>query len=166
MTRGVRHDWVAPTLILCGLWLVTTGAVVALTVVAGPILPGFVAKSGPFFVAGFGTGRLAAGSSRRSRTIAAAVVAIVSAAAWTAFSAATTDLAAERSLLLLAVSLPVHALGGLWSYLGMALGSPRSTAAAPAATTTESEVDDLERELKDEIERERASDRSARDDDR
>lgn len=156
MTPRRRLDWIALTVALCGIWLAVTGALVALAMFAGLTLPSFVARSGPFFVAGLAAGRIVRVSHRASTIIAAAVLAVVSSAGWTTFTFATTDLAADRALSLFALSLPVHMLGGAWAYVGMFLGGrSRATSTTAAGRHIEPDLDDLERELRDEIARER-----------
>jgi hypothetical protein len=95
MARRERIDRLAPTLTLCVLWLVVTGAAVVLNLLMNSALPSFVAKAGPFIIAGFITGRLVSVSERRPEIIAAAVLAVVSAAAWTSFSFATHEMSVE-----------------------------------------------------------------------
>ncbi len=161
MARGERIVWTVPTLTLCVLWLIVTGVAIVLSVFLNSVLPGFIAKAGPFLVAGFITGRFVGVSGRRPKIIAAAVLSVVSAVAWTLFSFATTTLSADRALVLFALSLPVNMLGGAWAYFAMFLGSRRREM-PPSASRTEvdPELEDLERELKNEIARERASHQS------
>jgi hypothetical protein len=153
MPRSERIDWLAPTLTLCALWLLATGLFIAFNVMSKSLLPGFVAKAGPFIIAGFATGRLVSASKRSSRIIAAAVLAVVSAAAWTSFSFATTSLSPDRALVLFALSLPVNILGGAWAYFGMFLARRRSQPPTSAnRAPIDPDLEDLEREI-------RASDR-------
>ena len=162
MARNERIEWLAPTLALCVVWLVVTGGVVVLNVFTDSALPSFVAKGGPFIIAGLLTGRLVGVSGRRPKITAAAVLAMVSAAAWTSFSFVTNEMSADRALLLFALSLPVNFFGGAWAYLGMFLGGRRRETPSVDRTEMDPDLEDLERELKGEIARERASDPNRR----
>lgn len=144
-----RPGWSSPTLTLAACWLLATGLVVGLAAATGLALPPFVARAGPFLLAGLAAGRLARGARRRDRLVAAAVLAGLSAVAWTGFSLATRDLPARTALQLLAASLPVHLLGAAWAYLGMHLGGRGGAARAP-----DPELDDVERRLREDLARE------------
>jgi hypothetical protein len=158
MARGQRIAWLVPTLLLCGLWLVSTWMIIGLSWLNVP-LPGFVAKASPFIVAGFITGRVAGFTRHHSRIVAAGGLALVSAIGWTLVSGVLTALSAMDALLLFAMSLPVHMLGGAWAFLGMLLGGRRSIReSAGSRTEVDPEIDQLERELKSELAREHAPD--------
>jgi hypothetical protein len=157
MTRSTRIEWLPPTLTSCAVWLLVTGLFIAFNGATGSALPSFVAKAGPFLIAGFATGRLAPVSRRRPKIIAAAILTVVSAVAWTSFSFATQELSASKALLLLALALPINALGGAWAYFGMFLGGRRSSTPT-SEKDVGAELDGLDSELEKEIARERATD--------
>lgn len=139
MPLGERGSWRSPTLMLCFVWLVATLVVILVSGLANavlqtPIKGGFVAKMGPFIVAGYVTGRLQVLGGAR-RVLAAGVLALTSAAAWTLFAFATTPTAvpADRALGLFVSSLPAMLVGGAWAVLGLFLGGrrPQQTPTGP-----------------------------------
>lgn len=138
-------------LTVCALWLVITGAFIALNAALPVALPAAVAKVGPFLIAGVLAGRLVDASGHLRKIVAAAVLVVVSAAGWTLFSFATTPLSGDGALILFAASLPVMLFAGAWAYLGMLLGGRWRE-----RPTVEPEEADLERELRDELERQRS----------
>ncbi len=130
--------WVRPTLTLVCAWaVVTVGLIIALTV-SKLALPVFLSRAAPFILAGFITGSVSPILSRRTKAIAAAVLAVVSAAGWTTFSVMTHDGNMSRALPLFAASLPVLAVASLWAYFGMYLGGRKHE-------------DRIEQDLRDEI---------------
>ena len=151
MTPPPRLTWRPLTLTLCASWLATTGVMIALATVVA--LPAFLAKTGPFILAGLVTGRIVGAPARTPAIIATAILAVVASLGWTAFSFATRDLAPDRALVLLAASLPVMLIGSVWAYIGMMLAGRRP--APPPRTPTKTELDDLEQELTRAIARER-----------
>ena len=165
MTPPPRLTWRPLTLTLCASWLAATGVVIALATVVA--LPAFLAKAGPFFLAGLVTVRIVGAPARTPAIIATALLAVVARLGWTAFSFATRDLAVDRALVLLGASLPVTLIASVWAYVGMMLAGrpatpPPRTPTMPAARDappphepTQAELDDLEQELAREIARER-----------
>lgn len=154
MTPREGSRWVAPTLTLCGLWLVLTVLVVALQQVTRAALPGAVAKVVPFIVSGWLTSRLVAVSGRRPRLIASITLALVASVAWTTFSAVTRGASLQVAVALLGASIPVFLVAAAWAYLGMYLGDRAKT---PAGPTIDPELERLERELRDEMARPRGA---------
>jgi hypothetical protein len=147
MADSERPSWILPTLVLSAVWFVVTVAVVVLNVAAHSALPDTVLKVGPFLIAGLLTGRLVNVSLRLPKIIAVAVLAIVSATAWTSFTFATREISVEQALLLFALALPINLFAALWAYFGMYLVSrSRESGSDP-------ELQDIERELRDEIDR-------------
>lgn len=155
MSTQERTGWISPALMLCGFWLIGTGVFVALAVFAKTTFPSFVAKSGPFIVAGLLTGRFL-DVDRRTRVLATLVLVVFSALGWTSFSFVTSDLPWERLPLLFFASVPVFLVSGVWAYFGMFLSRRRD-----AEVDSDEEASDAERielELQDEIVRDLASD--------
>jgi hypothetical protein len=135
------------TLALCAAWLVVTVAMVVFNIAAHSALPDALMKIGPFLIAGLIAGRLVSVSGRKPKIIAVAVLAAVSAVAWTTFTFATRDISFNQTLLLFALALPINLFAALWAYFGMYLVTrSRETGADP-------ELQDIERELRDEIDR-------------
>src|SRR6188508_3001361 len=99
-------DWIAATLALSGVWLIVTVAAVLLNIAAHWAVPDAVMKIGPFIIAGFITARLVDVSRWQARLVAVAVLAVVSASAWTVFVLATREVTPGQALLLFGVSLP------------------------------------------------------------
>lgn len=155
MATSERASWLAPTLTLSAAWAVTTAALVVVTMATGVALPGFIAKAGPFILAGFVTGRLLDLSDRRPKITAAAVLAIVAALAWTAFSFVTSDMGTSKASTLLAASLPVMLVLSVWAYFGMFLGGRREIFSPSDGFRGDPEHDEIERELMNEIAEER-----------
>ncbi len=155
MTPPSRLTWRPLTLTLCASWLAATGVMIALATVVA--LPAFLAKAGPFILAGLVTGRIVGAPAHTPAIIATAILAVVASLGWTAFSFATRDLAPDRALVRLGASLPVMLpvmlIVGVWAYVGMMLAGRRP--APPPRTPTKTELDDLEQELTRAIARER-----------
>lgn len=152
-------SWLPTATTLCAYWAAFTVAMVALTAWMGVELPSLM-RGVPFFLAGLATGRLA-DVARSQRVIASGVLAVVSAAAWTSFTFATSDVSVGGAFSLLALSLPVNALAGLWAYFGLSLGG-RLRRWPRAAAGQVGEFDDLERELKEEMARDSDANASTR----
>jgi hypothetical protein len=161
MARGERSEWLVPTLTLCGVWLAVSVAAIAVLSNAflRSVIPGYVAKTAPYLISGFITGRLVDVSGRRRKIIACAVLAAVSAAAWTLFSFATSTLAGQEGLVLLALSLPIGLALGTWAYLGMYWGGRRRERWTGHQTNLDPdpELAGLERKLRDRMAREPGS---------
>lgn len=146
-----RVQWIVPALTLCALWLVFTAVAIALGSLTAGALPGPVMRGAPFLIAGWVTGRLVAVPGRRLKMIAAASLALVSAVAWTSFTLVTRGLSAQQAAGLLGASLLIHLFAAAWAYLGLHLGDRTTT----AARASDPELDDLDRELRDELARPR-----------
>jgi uncharacterized membrane protein len=108
-----RPSWIATALLLVATWFVATWVTIGLEI------PGPVARPLPYLVAGLVTGALLDAAGRRNDLIAIAVLAIVSAIGWTAFTSVTTTIDPAKTMQLFAVGLPIHALAAGWAYLGL-----------------------------------------------
>jgi hypothetical protein len=113
-----------------------------------------IARVVPFLVAGLIAGRVSYVGSRRARIIATASLAIAASVGWTAFTFGTSDLSIAKTVALLGASLPVMCVASLWAYFGMFLVNRGRSAPSVDDVQQDAELDDLERELRDEIQRE------------
>jgi hypothetical protein len=59
------------------------------------------------------------GTDRRAELVAVGGLTLASAVGWTAYSWNTTSLDVGPALMLFAISLPLHAIGGAWAWLGL-----------------------------------------------
>jgi hypothetical protein len=146
-----RGEWRAPTLVLLVSWAAVTLVLVACAMRVP--LPSVV-RIVPFVLAGYVTGRRFPSMSSRSRWIAAGTLGVVSAIFWSAFTFATTPLPHDRALLLMLASLPICAFAALWTLAAMRWATPRVEAPAAVREVPGRDVDALERELREELERE------------
>ena len=142
MASVQRHQLPLALTLIISWCLFTVGLILAFTVMKFST-PAFVAKVAPFVLAGFVSGRLYPIATRRSKVIAIAMLSIISALAWTMFAAMTSDIGTKGALILFAAAVPVMAVACLWAYFGMYLGS--------SSRRSDPEVDDLEKELRNEI---------------
>lgn len=162
MTQDERTGWLPLTLVLCASWLVITVALIASIAALDVTLPRFIARPAPFLVGGFIAGRFVGAAERRPKLIAAAVVAVVSTAAWTSFAFAThtVSVSPDRAFLVIALAAGLNVLEGLWAYFGMFLGNLRRERPSAGRTELEAELDDLEQELRKEAVRDRTDRRA------
>ena len=119
------------TLLLCVAW---AGCTLLSVLAASWALPPFVSKAGPFIAAGLLAGALVA-STPRTHLVSAIVVALVSGTFWSLFAwVGHPEAPTHRILFLWVVSMPIHALSGMWAYVGMALGARVRRPSARAAS--------------------------------
>ena len=59
------------------------------------------------------------GTERRAELVAVGGLTLASALGWTAYSWSTTSLDAGGGLMLFVISLPLHAIGAAWAWLGL-----------------------------------------------
>jgi hypothetical protein len=107
-----RRATLVTTVVLITTWLVATFVFVAVQLPAA-------AKMLPYLGAGVVTGMFVRGTDRRAELVAVGGLTLASAVGWTAHSWSTTSLDAGRGLMLFAISLPLHAIGGAWAWLGL-----------------------------------------------
>lgn len=155
--KAWSSEWLRVTGVLLLAWAASTGAVIGLQSATDQALPPNVAKVAPFIAAGLLTGWFIPMSTWHPRVGATVVLAFVSAIGWTAFSALSID--GAQVPMLFAASLPVMGVVSVWAYLGMALAGRRHRSAsalratsAPRGSAGDSDLDDLERELRREVE--------------
>jgi hypothetical protein len=144
MTASKHREWFVPTLTLSIVWAIATALMIVLAMSVRVALPAFVAKAGPFILAGFITGRLLSVAERWPKVIASGVLAIVAALGWTVFSLATREIGNDKALELFLASLPVMLFTSCWAYLGMYLGGLQGMQGAR-------ELEEAEKELRQEM---------------
>ena len=139
------------TLTLIATWAVATVGLIAVITATKLTFPEFLAKAGPFILAGVVTGWLVPVTTRRPKIIAAATLVVVSALAWTGFGVITHDAPMNKALVLFGAGLPVMIVASLWAYFGMYLGGRRHGQPTATKSNGGAELDDLEQELRNEI---------------